>query len=180
MRSNTRTFTQLTVMLLAVAAALAGSPAAASAATAGSDFRAEAAAAGLSEAQAGSLQQRVDKLLAGQPGGRQVSATKIEYDGLTVTVDPYYSAAAGADYTARRLNCDYGYLCMTVRGTNFRFYECRTWYLSDWTGTGPYINNQTVGTVASFYGQNGELLWTSTAYDEGTANWDPVWSLRPC
>lgn len=172
---------KLATALFVVTALLAGSTVAASAATLQPDFRAEALAAGLTDAQAASLQQRVDAVLAEQPGGRQVSATKVKYDGLTVTVDPQYSAAASRSSKANKmLSCAYGHLCMVVRGVTFDYYTCGLWFVSNWTGTGPYNNNQTPGTVARFYGQGGNLLWTSTAPDSGTANWDPVWSLRPC
>ncbi|WP_406740055.1 hypothetical protein [Streptomyces atratus] len=79
-----------------------------------------------------------------------------------------------------QLSCRYGYLCMDVRGTVFNYYTCGLWTVSNWWGTGPWINNQTKGTVARFYGQSGNELWRSTAYSSGTADWAPVYSLRPC
>ncbi|WP_406172855.1 hypothetical protein [Streptomyces sp. NBC_00996] len=162
--------------LFAATALLARSTVVASAATAGPDFRAEALAPGRTNAQATKLQQRVDAVLAGHPGGRQVSATQVKYDGLNVTVDP-----SGKNSTkSADLNCAYGHLCMTVRGTNFDFYKCQTWTVSNWTGDGPFNNNQTPGTVAKFYNQDGSVRWTSTAYQSGTSTWDPIYSLRPC
>lgn len=168
----------LIATMSAVVALLASSTAAASAAAPRPDSRAGTSAAGPAGARATSLQQRVDDVLAALPGDHRVSATEVKYDGLTVTVDPRYSAAGGT--VTPFLSCAYGHLCMTVNGTNFDFYVCQTWNLTNWTGTGPYINNQTTGTVARFYGQSGNQLWASTAYDSGTANWDPVWSLKVC
>lgn len=102
--------------------------------------------------------------------GRQINATTMDYNGFTAT-----KAVRGA-----QLTCSYQYLCMEVRGTVFNYYTCGLWTVSNWYGTGPWINNQTSGTVARFYGQSGNQLWTSTAYSSGTADWGPVWSLRPC
>jgi hypothetical protein len=116
------------------------------------------------------LQRRVDAVLVGVSGGRQVSPTQIRYDGFDVTF-----GASRAE-----LSCDYGHLCMTVNGTNFDFYQCRTWNVNNWVGDGPFINNQTPGTVAQFFNQDGSVRWTSTAYQAGTATWDPIWALRPC
>jgi hypothetical protein len=162
-------------MLFATTAVLAASTVAASAASAQPDFRAEALASGLSESQATKLQQRVDTVLAGQPGGKQVSADEVKYDGLDVTVHTNDAKA-----TAAALDCDYGYLCMNVRGTVFKFYKCQKWNVSNWYGDGPFVNNQTPGTVARFYNQDGSVRWTSTAYQSGAATWDPIYSLRPC
>lgn len=171
---------KLAATLFATTALLAGSTAAASAAAQPQpDFRAEALASGLTGAEATKLQQKIDAVLDGQPGGRQVSATKVEYDGLNVTVDPRYKAAADADSKAN-LACRYGHLCIDVRGTNFDFYKCQTWTVSNWYGDGTFENNQTRGTVAKFYNKDGSVRWTSTAYQKGTATWDPIYSLRPC
>ena len=165
--------------LFAVTALFAGSTAVASAATPESDFRAQAQADGLSSAQAESLQKRVDAVLEGQAGGRQVSANKVRYDGLTVTVDPRWKANGGKS-TKANLACGYGHLCITVRGTNFDFYKCQKWNVSNWYGDGTFENNQTPGTVARFYNQDGSERWHSVAYQKGTATWDPIYSLRPC
>lgn len=102
--------------------------------------------------------------------GRQIDANTMDYNGFTAR-----KAVQG-----QALNCSYEHLCMTVRGTEFSYYTCQVWLVYNWSGTGPWINNQTKGTVATFYGQAGNKLWSSTAYSSGTANWDPVWSLRPC
>lgn len=142
----------------------------------GPGVAADAAATGSAATGAAqSVQQKVDAVMAAIPGGRQTSPTRVQYDGLTVTV-----SSAETSARALALSCGFGHLCMTVRGTNFDFYYCRTWTVSNWYGTGPFVNNQTPGTVARFYGQQGQQLWTSTAYQSGVANWGPVWSLRNC
>lgn len=104
--------------------------------------------------------------------GRQVDAKTMDYNGFTAT-----KAVPGA-----QLTCRYLYLCMDVRGTVFNFTTCQLWSVSNWYGTGPWINNQTSGTVARYYGASGNELVSmrSTAYSSGTADWGPVYSLRPC
>ncbi|OIK05160.1 hypothetical protein BIV23_14130 [Streptomyces monashensis] len=121
-----------------------------------------------------SVQQVADHVLAGHPKVLSSSADRVRYDGLTVRKAPRGTRGA------KDLNCAYGHLCMTVNGTDFDFYKCQTWTVSNWTGDGPFVNNQTPGTVAKFFNQDGSVRWTSTAYQSGTATWDPIYSLRPC
>ncbi|MGW1617707.1 hypothetical protein [Streptomyces sp. NPDC002172] len=50
-----------------------------------------------------------------------------------------------------------------------------------WDGGGYYINNQTSGTVSSFYGTSGNTLWTDISPTSQTcADWTTVYSLRNC
>ncbi|GAA4997999.1 hypothetical protein [Streptomyces hyderabadensis] len=119
------------------------------------------------------LQQKADQVLADAPQLLRVTADAVEYRGLTVTEAPVTKGA-------QDLACGYGHLCMVVNGTKFDFYKCQTWNLTNWTGDGPFTNNQTPGTVAKFFNRDGSVRWTSTAYEAGTATWDPIWSLRPC
>jgi hypothetical protein len=131
--------------------------------------------------QAASLQQRVDDVLADIPGGHQVSATEIDYDGLTVIVDPTYSAETEA-FTAASVSCDEGWFCIVVRGTKFNFFKCQTWDLSNWTGNAPFNNNQTPGTVARAFDSGGKgQVWSDVAkHHDGTANVTPWWHFKPC
>ncbi|MER6024860.1 hypothetical protein [Streptomyces sp. NPDC001851] len=149
-------------LLVAATALLAGSTVAATAATTPDGTRVT------------SVQQVADQVLAGHPKPLSASADQVRYNGLTLTKAPQGAAAK------KDLDCAYGHLCMIVRGTKFDFYKCQTWTVSNWTGDGPFTNNQTPGTVARFYNQDGSVRWTSTAYEAGTATWDPIWSLRPC
>jgi hypothetical protein len=119
------------------------------------------------------LERAADQVLADRHQPLSVSADAVRYEGLTVTDAPKTKAA-------QDLACDYGHLCMIVNGTKFDFYKCQTWNLTNWTGNGPFTNNQTPGTVAKFFNRDGSVRWTSTAYQAGTATWDPIWSLRPC
>jgi hypothetical protein len=171
---------KLAVTLVAATALLTSSTTVASAAPAQARFRAEALASGLTAAQAASLQQKVDGVLASIPGGKQVSATRINYDGLVVTFDPHYSAAMGENASVNSLICTDGWLCMVVRGVTFSYYKCQSWSLSNWWGTGPYYNNQSKGTVARFYDKSWNELWTTTAKEEGEKDWTPFWFLTVC
>ncbi|MFF5340618.1 hypothetical protein ACFY4H_07890 [Streptomyces althioticus] len=121
-----------------------------------------------------SLQRTAEQVLGGDAKPVRVTADAVAYDGLTVTEAPRGKASTKA------LSCGYGHLCMVANGTKFDFYKCQTWKLSNWTGDGPFTNNQTPGTVARFYNQDGSVRWTSTAYESGTATWDPICYLRPC
>ncbi|MEZ7007036.1 hypothetical protein [Streptomyces sp. AD55] len=119
------------------------------------------------------LQEAAEQVVGNDRMPLEVTADAVRYDGLTVTTAPEGNSV-------KALACDYGHLCMLVNGQKFDFYKCQTWKLTNWTGNGPFTNNQTPGTVAKFYNQDGSVRWTSTAYQAGTATWDPIWSLRPC
>ncbi|MEU0222886.1 hypothetical protein ABZ177_00795 [Streptomyces sp. NPDC006284] len=152
--------TKSAALLVAASALVAGSTAAATAADpAGTRVTA--------------LQQAAEQVLADRPEPLRVTADAVKYEGLTVTEAPRTMGA-------QDLACDYGHLCMVVKGTKFDFYKCQTWNVTNWTGDGPFTNNQTRGTVAKFFNRDGSVRWTSTAYQAGTATWDPIWSLRPC
>ncbi len=169
---------RLVVTLVAATAILAGTTANASAA-APQAFRDQAIASGLTAAQATMLQQRVDEVLAGIPGGRQVSPTEVRYDGLTVTFDGLLSKGTQAQ-AAGGILCSVGWFCIDVRGVRFDFFKCKDWALFDWWGDSPYKNNQTYGTVARFYDQNWKQIWNSTAYAYGNVDVTPFWFFRPC
>jgi hypothetical protein len=132
------------------------------------------------------LQKRVDDVLAAIPGGNQVSATEIDYDGLTVTFDPTYSEDQKGEQTSQvkqalsSVGCSGGYFCIVVGGTYFNFYTCRMWNLSNWYGNAPFNNNQTSGTVAKAYDSRYRKIWSNTAKSSGTVNVTPWWHFQPC
>lgn len=142
-------------------------------------FRGQALASGLTVAQAENLQRRVDDVLASIPGGRQVSATQISYDGLTATVDPLYSAKKSAVVPAS-ISCADEWFCIVVEDTRFEFFKCQTWDLSNWLNNAPFNNNQTPGTVARAYDQSFNQIWSNTAKASGTVNVTPWWHFKPC
>lgn len=100
-------------------------------------------------------------------------------------------ADPGGQYT-----CEYATLCAWAWDTSrdkwkiFHLYNCHKYALSNWTSqhvTG-FNNNQTTGTVARFYGQNGstQVEPASTAYElrhenrGGFGGWGPVWYIKNC
>src|SRR4051812_33841236 len=167
---------KLATILVAATALLAGSAGVASAAPGQPDSGAQAHVSGLTTAQAESLQQRVDAVLAAIPGGHQVSATEVRYDGLVVTFDPRSDSntRTGAQLD---VSCSYQWFCIVVKGTMFNFYECKWWDLKNWTGVSPYQNNQIPGTVFRAYDQNYNQVWSSRAPQSGSVNVTPWWHI---
>lgn len=165
---------------LSAAFALAGASAA-SAAPSGPDFTEEAIDLGLTRTQAADLQDRVDDVLANVPGGTQISATEIQFDGATATVDPYYSES---DFSTNAISCSSGSFCINVRGTEFVFVACQRWTLTDWWGSSPWNNNQTGSVLARAYASNGStVVWSDRANsgaDSGYVDVTPWYYFRPC
>ncbi|HET6530917.1 MAG TPA: hypothetical protein VFH03_09940 [Actinoplanes sp.] len=139
---------------------------------------ASAGAASAAPAADAALQQRVDSVLAAIPGGTQVSATEIRYDGLTVTFSRTTADAPTA--MGQPPDCRYGWLCFLVRGTKFEFYTCKTWDLKNWLGLAPYSNNQTPLTTSYAYDNNWKQRWRSVAGDAGEVNVNPWYHLKVC
>lgn len=122
------------------------------------------------------LQQQVDSYLAKDAGARQVSANKVAFKGGTVT----FPADGQTNSAVRAPACAHGHLCIVDgRGKRYDYYRCGTYEFLG-IGNGTFNNNQTSGTVARFYNRNGSLRWTNRAKDTGTANWTPVWKIKPC
>ncbi|HJP73376.1 MAG TPA: hypothetical protein VJ914_03860 [Pseudonocardiaceae bacterium] len=84
-----------------------------------------------------------------------------------------------------RIECLAGHLCAfhldsAHTGYYTSYYYCQRIYLSDWVGSGEIMNNQSTGTVTTFYGQSGNVISTSKAFQEVGIDWDPVWSFQVC
>ncbi|WP_203913196.1 hypothetical protein [Rhizocola hellebori] len=157
--------------LAGVIALMASAPAQASVAADSAAYSAPAGAA--------DLQKRVDEVLATYPGGTQVSATEIKYNGYNVTVDPYYSEKSRS--TINAISCPEWKFCIIVRGTRFDFWQCGTYPLYNWWDLAPYNNNQSTNTTAVAYGQNGTtVVFTHTAKGSGSVNVSPWWYFKPC
>ncbi|MFJ8113849.1 hypothetical protein [Streptomyces sp. NPDC096132] len=108
--------------------------------------------------------------------------------GPTAT-SPYTSPASTAGHVTpgQTYTCEYLNLCelvwdpTTANWELFKQDPCNRYYVYYWDGGGYYINNQTTGTVSSFYGSSGNTLWTDTSPTGQTyADWTPVYSLRNC
>lgn len=94
------------------------------------------------------------------------------------------SAAGGAlpASAAPALNCAYESVCgQGANGHSFSFAKCnQVEQLPGLVGSGPLNNNQTPGTRADFYDHDGNLLFSSTAPEQRTVDWTPVWYVRAC
>lgn len=150
------------IMLAAAAAALVGGQLAATQASA-------------APAPSSPLQKRVAQYLESHPDAHRISSATLSIPGGTVTL-----AAPGAAPNTAAISCGSGHLCIQDGlGDRYDYYYCG-YYDFDGVGDGVFNNNQTSGTVAKFYNENGSLRWTNTAKDTGTASWTPVWHIRPC
>ncbi|MFC9246164.1 peptidase inhibitor family I36 protein [Streptomyces sp. NPDC057136] len=153
------------------------------------DFSAQAKGAGLSGAEAASLQAKIDARLA-QGSGTQVAANKILLPQAEVTLPlpgekgvRDLDAAGGAG--ASEL-CSYTYVC-AFSGPNFTgeritLFTCNSPYPISWSGTGSWINNQRAALTAKFYDSAKIIRWTSPGgYSEDRyADWGWVYWLSPC
>ncbi|MET7703599.1 hypothetical protein [Streptomyces sp. NPDC005485] len=192
---RTRRFARLGRALAASAATfvvLAASTGQAGAAEGGPGFAAQARAAGLTGAEAVTLQNRVDRYLA-EMGGTQVAANRIDLGGRSsVTVrlpgekaarDLSGSPASGA--VSGRDRCDYKYMCAfsdtIFRGDRIDMYVCDD-YPIPWSNDGSWVNNQTAGTVSQFKDKQGHVGWhDGGAYEEDiSAPWYWVYDVRNC
>jgi hypothetical protein len=93
---------------------------------------------------------------------------------------------ANSDYP-----CDSGNLCALVWDPTVSLYKefflftCNRYGLSNWFGSGFYMDNQTGKPTSYFYGQNGGVLTPPGPFQPGGGpqtqkSWDPVWSIRNC
>jgi hypothetical protein len=125
------------------------------------------------------LQRRAADVLASIPGGHQVSATEIDYDGLTVTLDPKSSAETSV--LAPGVSCASGHFCIIVGGNKFDFVACRMWDLSNWNGSAPYLNNQTGHVIAQAFNADAtQVVFSNTSVSWGTEDVRSWWHFKPC
>ena len=188
---------RLAAVLAATVLSLLGGAVSAGAAQAHPDFRADAVASGLTADQAAALQAKADSYLA-TTGGKQIAPNKIDVDGnativLTIPGETKVRDLKSTNTAADWDPCFYGeqhakdgYFCAYrehwYMGDAIEMYNCASYSLPNWTGTGSWINAQTPGTRARFYGKTGNLLFTTPAPDSFDQEyyWGPVWSIRNC
>ncbi|MFI8914825.1 peptidase inhibitor family I36 protein [Streptomyces sp. NPDC053513] len=188
--SRTRGWAKVFTALLMAVLALVAAPSAAGAATGGGEFAAQARAAGLTGAQAKSLQERVDGYLA-KVHGTQIGANKIAVPGgellLALPGEEHARDLGSKDAGVGVLaGCPYTYVC-AYSGENFggdelRLFTCNYPVRIYWNTTGSWINNQRSTLYARFYDRDGIVRWTSPGgYSEDRhADWRWVWWLSPC
>jgi hypothetical protein len=178
------------VVATAIAAAgliaTAGVTSAAATANHQSRYAHQAAQAGLSSTQAEYLQAKIESVLAATPGARQLSANTIEINGARLAIGAPGQTAVRpiglAPGAAAAGVCPYDYLCTYHNGTPRNYYYCTTIYLSNWTGLGYILNNQTTGTISYFYRIDRSVYIKDVAPDETNreVNWNPIWSFKVC
>ncbi|MFI2733565.1 peptidase inhibitor family I36 protein [Streptomyces sp. NPDC018711] len=168
--------------------ALMAAPSAAGAATGGDAFAAQARSAGLTGAQAKSLQKQVDAYLA-KSGGTQVGANKIALPGGELLLPlPGEERARDLDAPAgvAAASCPYTYVCayygQNYTGSELRLFTCNYPVYINWYTTGSWINNQRAELRAKFYDKSGVLRWTSPGgySSDPAADWRWVGYLSPC
>lgn len=99
------------------------------------------------------------------------------------TISPSVTVTHGKSGT---YTCYKGTLCTTVwdpvlnEWAIFHLYNCRTYSLSNWLGTGNYYDNQTGGVRSYFYGSSGNVLKSFTSGYNVSQNWDPVYKIKNC
>ncbi|MEW2306243.1 hypothetical protein AB0958_40905 [Streptomyces sp. NPDC006655] len=183
-----------TSLLLVLAALLAGSPASAAPGSAVS-FTAQARAAGLTAAQAGALQDEVNRDLASL-GGKQVAPNRIQLEGATLYLavpgeahprdltagtgaTPFYDPCAGGGADHLHM-CAYSKTYYT--GSELDMYSCKRYYVSTWSGPGSWDNEQSDGTVAYMYGPTGAFVYKTPPAPswDATGNWSSVHSIVNC
>ncbi|MEF9884594.1 hypothetical protein [Streptomyces sp. P9-A4] len=180
----------MTLTALVAAPGAAGAAGTAGGAAGGGEFAAQARTAGLTGAQAKSLQKRVDGYLA-STGGTQVAANKIALPGgeLLLTL-PGERKARDLDATAVPGDtvgtCRYSYVCAykfeNYTGDQFDMFTCNHLFRIEWNTTGSWINNQRSDLYADFYDKTKVIRWTSPgglSYDS-QADWRWVWYVSPC
>ncbi len=195
MRSKIGLF--LGIVALAVLAAVA-TPGAASASDARADragFVGQARAAGLSAAQAGGLQAKVDDYLAELAGrGTQVSPNQIDLKGAVLNVavpgearPRQLVAATSAAMMVRQCDfyADYEWFCAyqyeRKSGDHIGMWACGT-YRIPWYTTGSWENDQTPGTRPLLTFGDGTTWQMPPAFSEQVTGvyWGTVWSIRNC
>jgi len=190
--SITKRCASLAAAVVAVLSVGVAGPASADTTHTPAAFAQQARAAGLSRADAGALQAKVDRYLA-RHDGRQIAANEIDLgDGakLTVTVPGERRVrdlnASATSRAAAQWECRQDYFCMyrdvLGYGDRLDLYYCQDYALQDWTGDGSYYNLQTRGTQALMKDRNRTVIdiTPGAPYGHPSYDWTPVWYVRPC
>lgn len=91
-------------------------------------------------------------------------------------------AAPGGTYS-----CASGNLCAGVWDPNagqwkvFKLFSCTTYALSNWNGSGFYLDNQTGSPLSTFQDQSHNVIFSFfPGGGQQNFNWDPVWFIKNC
>ncbi|GGR86473.1 hypothetical protein GCM10010252_26420 [Streptomyces aureoverticillatus] len=156
-------------------------------------FGAQAAAAGLSDADAQSLQARIDARIR-ETGGTQTAANEIVLPDKSELLLPLpgekYARDLDAPTQSNRAqapsSCAFYNFC-AYKGTNFtgevkRQKRCNDPINITWVGYGSWSNNQSDEQRARMYGVDGRLIHTTRpAYSEDrSGDWTRVYKVDAC
>ena len=129
--------------------------------------------------------------VAGSDSGRRVvasAAPEATARASALAVSPGVSPPVSTIHVAPGgiYFCPSGVLCTEVWDPTasavkvFSFYHCNTYSLSNWNGSGGWINFQTGGAWAYAYNQSGTVINAFPAGYQGTVNWSPAWYIKNC
>jgi len=195
-RAAVLTAVTATLVTVAAGASSAGTrvtatPQQAAAAAVHPDFTAQARGAGLTAAQAATLQAEVDGYLA-ETGGTQISANQVLLANgsgeLTVPLPGQRYAAdlvtpAGVTPALSDGHCDYRNFC-AFSGTAYsrarmEWFACGTYYMP-WTNPGSFDDFQTPGTVSTFYEINNTHFPVVADRLDPDILWQPIYNITIC
>jgi len=182
-----RAFAAAFLMVAAITVGL-GSPA-----HADPDFGAQARSAGLTSAEAASLQKRVDGYLA-KLGGTQVAANKIDLDGKGVLLLTLPDEAKVRELGTSRgvsaqynwWDCGLGNFCafkaQNYTGDMLVYTLCAYQLSMPFADFGSYYNNQTGSVSAHFYDYNHVYMYDSLRSRSMAPKfyWLYVYWIKPC
>lgn len=151
-------------------------------------FAAQARAAGLSATQANRLQQEAARYIS-KYGGTQAALNVVDFRGgrivFVVPGERYARDLATQSHVLAAASCAYQYFC-AFNGTSYTRSELQYYYCVEdvmpWSTEGSYINNQTPGVRAAWYGSaNTEIYVTPSAYSQDPrVDWAPFYGIKPC
>ena len=147
-------------------------------------FAAEGRSAGLTAAQQGALQGKVDAYLTKLgPTARQSNFNTIALKGADIHV-----AVPGEAHprTALGTYCAYKYFCAYSgewqNGDDIHMYDCGVAFYIPWYTTGSWVNNQTRGTrpVLQFTDYSTWVMPAAYAQQLSGVGWSPVLYITAC
>lgn len=124
------------------------------------------------------------------PDGAASTPTGLDKGGVSnFTASPSISPSANFQFAAPggTYSCASGNLCTGVWDPNagewkiFKLFTCATYALSNWNGSGFYLDNQTGSPLSTFQDQFHNVLFSFfPGGGQQNFNWDPVWFIKNC
>jgi len=115
-------------------------------------------------------------VLVGVEGNAAATRTTAAVPSTSPSVEHVFIAPGGSTV------CKSGYACAFVPYGNgfyvFKFVHYDGYSVSNWLGTGPFLNNQTGGAAARWDNVNGGQLGCLNGGYGQNVYWKPVWRVR--